>query len=218
MLWHDLSVGIADPTMFSRLPPTHFYSANIDPSRLILALGHEFFVRIFFREMLLRLLNCRGPHALSLGVVQLSLAHKCINECQLCFFCYREPASALPAAGSQPTNGPKPADTAKATNPTNYYAAIADVGENVPEVVRPKSSGADKASFDLKEQTLTEDELLEERKKCMHEVCLPPGYDPATAPKPTKQPPAKTYPFNLDPFQRVRVFASGLSFNLPTMP
>jgi superfamily II RNA helicase len=50
------------------------------------------------------------------------------------------------------------------------------------------------------------DELSEERKLCQHEICVPEGWtEPEPEPTLPKKAPAKTYPFELDPFQKVHI-------------
>lgn len=60
----------------------------------------------------------------------------------------------------------------------------------------------------VEKQSINDSELIEERKKCMHEICVPPDWD-----KPedevfnqaSTKAPAKTYSFPLDPFQKVSI-------------
>lgn len=53
-------------------------------------------------------------------------------------------------------------------------------------------------------QVSQDTELMEEKKACQHELCVPDGWVDDFDPNKPKKPPAKLYPFALDPFQKVR--------------
>ena len=94
--------------------------------------------------------------------------------------------------------------------PNNAFTVLGESnGEREPEAPtksKENPPGSSLAHLELAEKTLTDEELAEERKKCQHEVCLPTGYVAPPVPENlVKPPPAKTYPFNLDPFQKVSI-------------
>jgi len=51
-------------------------------------------------------------------------------------------------------------------------------------------------------QAVQDTELLEEKKACQHELCVPDDWVDDYDPNKHKKPPAKSYPFELDPFQK----------------
>eukprot|EP01122_Echinamoeba_exundans_P012015 TRINITY_DN4942_c0_g1_i1.p1 TRINITY_DN4942_c0_g1~~TRINITY_DN4942_c0_g1_i1.p1 ORF type:complete len:1148 (-),score=326.50 TRINITY_DN4942_c0_g1_i1:30-3077(-) len=101
-----------------------------------------------------------------------------------------------------------------ADNP-NRYSALAALGATEVEFASPapkqggNQSQSDGIHLKLQDKTMTDEELLAERKKCQHETYYPPGWvEPsgtAALAAANRKSPAKQYPFQLDPFQRVSI-------------
>jgi ATP-dependent RNA helicase DOB1 len=111
-------------------------------------------------------------------------------------------------------------------HPTETHIPLPDDTETTKDTPKPSTSSADSVSTKSSEsqpplqspvqqpqpqpqpqaQSVERDELSEERKLCQHEICVPDGWVESeaetTLPKKT---PAKTYPFELDPFQKVGI-------------
>ncbi|XP_049848810.1 exosome RNA helicase MTR4-like [Schistocerca gregaria] len=88
----------------------------------------------------------------------------------------------------------------------SYFDVLpSDMAETKPSP-RAKSPNLFK---DVKDNVPIAEELLEERKKCQHEMCVPPGWqgdpwDENTPANPNRKA-AKEFSFSLDPFQRVAI-------------
>lgn len=90
-----------------------------------------------------------------------------------------------------------------------YYDVLANAPEQAEEEmveVSTKKKGPNLFK-DVKNNAATAEELMEERKKCQHQMCVPTGWEgdkwDDNAPPSAK--PAKEYAFPLDPFQKVSI-------------
>jgi ATP-dependent RNA helicase DOB1 len=85
-------------------------------------------------------------------------------------------------------------------------SGVSDVSEMTVEEAKQKKRGPNLFK-DVKNNAATAEELMEERKKCQHQMCVPTGWqgDKWDDNAPTSAKPAKEYSFALDPFQKVSI-------------
>lgn len=109
-------------------------------------------------------------------------------------------------ATSEATEAPK---AAAAPSGDGYYDILSGAPENVEETVEEVSTKKRGKNLfkDVKNNASTAEELMEERKKCQHQMCVPTGWagDKWDDNAPPSAKPAKDYTFTLDPFQRVSI-------------
>lgn len=104
----------------------------------------------------------------------------------------------------------KESNGATTTAGDGYYDILSGAPEELPdepiEEVKTKKKGPNLFK-DVKNNASTAEELLEERKKCAHQMCVPTGWqgDKWDDNAPPSAKPAKEYSFALDPFQRVSI-------------
>lgn len=108
-----------------------------------------------------------------------------------------KPSSSGVASSSQPSGD-------------GYYDVLSsgkEADELMPaEEVQQRKKGPNLFK-DVKNNAATAEELMEERKKCQHQMCVPTGWqgDKWDDNAPTSAKPAKEYSFTLDPFQKVSI-------------
>lgn len=103
----------------------------------------------------------------------------------------------------------KASSSAPAASGDGYYDILSGAPEEAIEVSTEELKTKKKGNLfkDVHNNASTAEELMAERKKCQHQMCVPTGWqgDKWDDNAPPSAKPAKDYSFTLDPFQRVSI-------------